>query len=112
MAEESSMQCISIQISPKFARTFDRAGFLDRVRHIRSPEVDAIEEKGKLFLSFNFFTEFPAQLWHELQHALYLDQTYAAQIAPVSIVICEGETEADCLLLHHFNSDEVLDRFA
>ncbi len=106
------MQCISIQISPKHARDFDRTAFLERVRPIRSPEVDAIEEKGKLFLSFNFFTEFPAQLWQELQHALYLDQTYAPHIAPVSIVICEGETDDECLLLHHFNRDEPLDSFA
>ena len=40
------MQCISIQISPKHARDFDRTAFLERVRPIRSPEVDAIEEKG------------------------------------------------------------------
>lgn len=105
------MHCISIQISPKHAREFDRGAFLDRVRNIRSPEVDAIEEKGKLFLSFNFFTEYPAPLWQELQQALYLDQTYAPQIAPVSIVICEGETEDDCLLLHHFNRGEPLDSF-
>lgn len=106
------MQCISIQISPQHARDFDRAVFLDHVRSIRSPEVDAIEEKGNFFLSFNFFTEFPAQLWQELQQALYLDPTYAPKIAPVSIVICEGETEDECLLLHHFNTDEALDSFA
>lgn len=105
------MQCISIQISPKHARDFDRAEFLNRVRAIRSPEVDAIEEKGKLFLSFNFFTEFPAQLWQELQQVTYLDTDYAAKIAPYSIVICEGESDEECLLLHHFNRDEVLDSF-
>lgn len=106
------MQCISIQIAPKHAHAFDRTEFLNRVRAIRSPEVDAIEEKGKLFLSFNFFTEFPAQLWQELQQATYLDPGYAAKIAPVSIVICEGESDEECLLLHHFNSDDVLDSFA
>lgn len=105
------MQCISIQISPKHAQTFDRADFLARVRPIRSPEVDAIEEKGKLFLSFNFFTEFPAQLWKDLQQVLYLDLTYGPIIGPVSIAICEGETENDCLLLHHFNQDEPVDHF-
>lgn len=104
------MHCISIQISPSHARAFDRAAFLQRVRHIRSPEVDAIEEKGKLFLSFNFFTEYPAELWQALHAALYLDAEYAPQIAPYSIVICEGETDEDCLLLHHFNRDEPLDR--
>lgn len=105
------MQCISIQIQPKHSREFDRDQFLQRVRTIRSPEVDAIEEKGKLYLSFNFFTEFPAQLWQELSTALYQDATYGAVIAPVSVVICEGETEDECLLLHHFDSSERLDTF-
>jgi len=105
------MQCISIQIQPKHSREFDREQFLQRVRSIRSPEVDAIEEKGKLYLSFNFFTEFPAQLWQELSAALYQDAIYSAVIAPVSVAICEGETDEECLLLHHFDSSESLDRF-
>ena len=42
------MQCISIQIKPKYSRDFNREEFLQRVRAIRSPEVDAIEEKRKL----------------------------------------------------------------
>lgn len=105
------MQCISIQIQPKYSRDFDRTAFLDRVRAIRSPEVDAIEEKGKLYLSFNFFTEFPAGLWQELQNNLYKDDTYAAVIAPVSVVICETEADDQCLLLHHFDSSEQLDSF-
>jgi hypothetical protein len=103
------MQCISIQIQPKYSREFDRDQFLQRVRAIRSPEVDAIEEKGKLYLSFNFFTEFPAQLWQELSACLYKDATYATIIAPVSVAICEGETDDECLLLHHFDSSEQLD---
>ena len=103
------MQCISIQIQPKHSREFDRDQFLQRVRSIRSPEVDAIEEKGKLYLSFNFFTEFPAPLWQALRECLYKDSTYAAIIAPVSVVICEGETDDECLLLHHFDSSEPLD---
>lgn len=105
------MQCISIQIQPKHSREFNRDQFLQRVRAIRSPEVDAIEEKGKLYLSFNFFTEFPAQLWQELNAALYQDATYGAVIAPVSVAICEGETDEECLLLHHFDSSEKLDSF-
>lgn len=105
------MHCISIQIQPKYAREFNRHDFLGRVRHIRSPEVDAIEEKGKLYLSFNFFTEFPAQLWQQLSEALYQDAAYAAVLAPVSVVICEDEASEDCLLLHHFDSSERLDRF-
>ena len=103
------MQCISIQIQPKHSREFNREEFLQRVRAIRSPEVDAIEEKGKLYLSFNFFTEFPAPLWQALSESLYKDPAYAAIIAPVSVVICEGETDDDCLLLHHFDSNEPLD---
>lgn len=105
------MYCISFQIQPRFAREFDRAEFLDRVRPVRSPEVDAIEEKGKLFLSFNFFTEFPAPLWQELKATLLTDTDYAPQLAPFCVVICEGESEEDCLLLHHFDSSEKLDSF-
>lgn len=105
------MQCISIQIQPKYSREFDREAFLQRVRTIRSPEVDAIEEKGKLYLSFNFFTEFPAPLWQALNERLYQDASYSALIAPISVVICEGETDAECLLLHHFDSSEPLDSF-
>lgn len=105
------MQCISIQIQPKYSRDFDREAFLQRVRTIRSPEVDAIEEKGKLYLSFNFFTEFPAPLWQALNERLYKDPTYSANIAPVSVAICEGETDDECLLLHHFDSSEKLDTF-
>ena len=105
------MQCISIQIQPKYSREFDREAFLRRVRAIRSPEVDAIEEKGKLFLSFNFFTELPVPLWQALSESLYKDTDYAATIAPVSVVICEGETDDECLLLHHFDSSEQLDTF-
>ncbi|HEY8940627.1 MAG TPA: hypothetical protein VIM59_10565 [Cellvibrio sp.] len=105
------MYCISFQIQPKFAREFDRDEFLRRVRPVRSPEVDAIEEKGKLFLSFNFFTEFPAQLWQELQPLLFADAAYAPKLAPYSVVICEGESDDDCLLLHHFDPAEKLDSF-
>lgn len=105
------MQCISIQIQPKYAREFDREAFLERVRNIRSPEVDAIEEKGKLYLSFNFFTEFPAPLWQALHERLYQDASYYTQIAPVSVAICESETDDKCLLLHHFDSNEPLDSF-
>jgi hypothetical protein len=103
------MQCISIQIQPKYSREFDRDELLQRVRPIRSPEVDAIEEKGKLYLSFNFFTEFPAPLWQALNECLYRDVTYAPKIGPVSVVICEGESDNDCLLLHHFDASEPLD---
>lgn len=105
------MYCISIQIQPKYARDFNRQDFLGRVRHIRSPEVDAIEEKGKLYLSFNFFTEFPAQLWQQLNKALYQDLAYTSILGPVSIAICEDEESEECLLLHHFDPSERLDSF-
>ncbi len=105
------MQCISIQIQPKHSREFDREAFLQRVRGIRSPEVDAIEEKGKLYLSFNFFTEFPAPLWQALKEALFDAADYSALIAPISVVICEAETDEECLLLHHFDKSEPLDSF-
>jgi hypothetical protein len=73
--------------------------------------VDAIEEKGKLYLSFNFFTEFPAPLWQELQQSLFKDATYGAVIGPVSVVICEAESDDQCLLLHHFDASEQLNSF-
>ena len=105
------MYCISIQIQPKHAHDFNRQDFLGGVRHIRSPEVDAIEEKGKLYLSFNFFTEFPAQLWQQLNKSLYQDIAYASILGPVSIAICEDEESEACLLLHHFDPSERLDSF-
>lgn len=105
------MHCISVQIQPGFAHEFDRDEFLRRVRPVRSPEIDAIEEKGKLFLSFNFFTEFPMQLWQELQQALLGDTDYANKLAPCCVVICEDENTGDCLLLHHFDPSEKLDSF-
>lgn len=105
------MHCISVQIQPGFAREFDRDEFLLRVRRVRSPEVDAIEEQGKLFLSFNFFTEFPAQLWQELQQILFVDAGYVNKLAPFCVVICEDENTGECLLLHHFDPSEKLDSF-
>lgn len=105
------MQCITIDIQPEFSRAFDQAEFLTRVRPIRSPEIDRIEERGKLYLQFHFFSEFPAQLWHELYSCLFADAAYRAILAPISVVFCEGETENDFLLLHHFDTREKLDSF-
>lgn len=105
------MYCISFQIQPESAREFDRTEFLQRARTVRSPEIDAIEEKGKLYLSFNFFTEFPAQLWQELRQALFVDINYAPKLAPLCVVVCEGEADDEYLLLHHFDSNEKLDSF-
>jgi len=102
------MQCISIQIQPEFLNTFDRKAFLAHVRaQGRSPEIDEFEEKGKTYLNYNFFTEFPKKLWQDLQTALYQHPDYAAVIAPVSIAVCEDETHPQgYLLLHHFDPSE------
>lgn len=106
------MQCITIDIQPEFSREFDQTQFLERVRTIRSPEVDRIEERGKLYLQFHFFSEFPAQLWKELNACLYADADYREILAPISVAFCEGESEDDFLLLHHFDVREKLDSFA
>jgi hypothetical protein len=102
------MYCISIQIRPKYSQAFDQQAFLSRVRRIRSPEIDAEEEKGKLFLSFNFFTEFPKALWEDLANALYKDPEYGELISEQSLAICEDDA-GDCLLLHHYDVSEKLD---
>lgn len=106
------MQCISIQIQPEFSRNFDKDAFLTRVRAIRSPAVDAIEERGKLYINFNFFTERPAQLWQELYLALYVDSNYRNVLAPISVAFYDDETGEESLLLHHFDPREKLDKFA
>ncbi len=106
------MQCITIDIQPEFSREFDQTAFLTRVRKIRSPEIDRIEERGKLYLQFHFFSEFPAQLWQELHRCLYADASYGDILAPISVAFCEGEADDDFLLLHHFDVREKLDKFA
>jgi hypothetical protein len=105
------MQCISIQIQPQFLANFDRAAFLAQVRaQGRSPEIDEFEEKGKTYLNYNFFTEFPNKLWQDLQAALYQHPHYAAHIAPVSIAVCEDEGHPQgYILLHHFDPSEKTD---
>jgi hypothetical protein len=104
------MHCISIQIHPDYSKNFDTANFLSRVRPIRSPEVDAITEGNKCFLSFHFFTEQPAQLWQKLSLCLYKDSHYGALLSPISIVLSEDESGVDCRLLHHFDPSEKLDQ--
>ena len=106
------MQCISIQIQPEFSENFDQNTFLQRVRAIRSPEVDRLSERGQTYLSFHFFTEKPAQLWQRLAQCLYLDAEYGPLLAPISIAVCEGEIPADFWLLHNFDSSEKLDSLA
>lgn len=103
------MYCISFQINPDSARTFDESEFLRRARAIRSPEVDSIEERGKRFLSFNFFTELPEQLWPKLRATLLEGDAFAAGLAATCLVICEGESDDDCRLLHHFDPNQPLD---
>ena len=105
------MHCLSIQIQPEFLANFNKNDFLLRVRAAdRSPEIDHFEEKGTRYLHFNFFTERPKMLWQELQMALYNDSEYGEVIKPISIVICEDEDANECLLLHHFDSNEKLNQ--
>jgi hypothetical protein len=103
------MQCISIQIQPEFSQGFDKAAFLARVRPIRSPEVDSLNEGGKTYLNFHFFTEQPAQLWAQLSKCLYQDTEYGVLLGPISIAACEGEAKDEFWLLHHFDPNEKLD---
>lgn len=105
------MYCISIQIQPESLTSFNKSDFLLRVRAAgRSPEIDDFEEKGQHYLQFNFFTERPKLLWQELQIALYNNPEYSEIIKPISIVICEDENASECLLLHHFDSNEKPDQ--
>jgi len=102
------MQSISIQIQPEFFAEFDRTTFLTQVRSVgRSPEIDEFVEKGKTYLTFNFFTEFPKKLWEDLQSSLYKHTKYAAIISPISIAAYEDETlPQGYLILHHFDKTE------
>ena len=102
------MQSISIQIQPEFLAAFDRVAFLTQVRAVgRAPEIDEFSEKGKTYLTYNFFTEFPKKLWQDLQSALYQHAEYSAVISPISIAVCEDENHPDgYLILHHFDSTE------
>ncbi|MET0355685.1 MAG: hypothetical protein ABW044_02850 [Cellvibrio sp.] len=102
------MQSISIQIQPEFLSDFDRAAFLTQVRALgRSPEIDEFTEKGKTYLTFNFFTEFPKKLWQDLQQALYQNADYSNIISPISIAICEDESHPQgYFILHHFDKSE------
>ena len=105
------MQSISIQIQPAFLATFDRAAFLTQVRAVgRAPEIDEFTEKGKTYLTYNFFTEFPKKLWQDLQAALYQHAEYSSVISPISIAVCEDEVYPEgYLILHHFDSTEKVD---
>ena len=106
------MQSISIQIQPEFLIAFDRNQFLSNVRAIgRTPEIDEFTEKGKTYLNYNFFTEFPKKLWQDLQTALYKNPEYSAIISPVSIALCEDENHPQgFMVLHHFDADEKVDQ--
>jgi len=102
------MQSISIQIQPEFLTDFDRHAFLAQVRAVgRAPEIDEFSEKGKTYLTYTFFTEFPKKLWQDLQSALYQHAGYSKIISPVSIAAYEDETlPQGYLILHHFDSAE------
>lgn len=104
------MFCISFHITPEHSRSFDQKLFLQKVNAIRSPEVDATEEKKQFHLSFHFFTEYPAELWSKLHLALFNQSEYSRTLSTVSIVTCEGENEEDYWLLHHFDQNQPLDQ--
>jgi hypothetical protein len=104
------MFCISFHIVPEHSRSFDQNLFLQKVKSIRSPEVDAYEEKKQFHLSFHFFTEFPSDLWAKLQAVLFDQSEYSAMLSSISIVTCEGENEDDYWLLHHFDKSQKLDQ--
>lgn len=109
---EKFMHCLSIQIKPSAASSFDQVDFLERVRQIgRSPEIDSFSEKGQDYLNYNFFTEQPHTLWNQLKTHLYDHPQYGSHISPISIVVCEGQQQEDDLLLHHFDAGEKLDHF-
>lgn len=105
------MRCLTIQIPSEFIADFDRTEFLFHVRALgRSPEIDAVNEGGKCYLSFHFFTEMPVKLWNDLRQFIYDDPDYGPIISACSIAVCDTETEADeYLLLHHFDPTEPRD---
>jgi len=106
------MKCLTIQIDSSAVDSFDRQQFLQQVNAMgRSPEIDAFEEKGRKYLNFNFFTEFPKVLWAELQTKIYKDDDYGKYLDSVSIVACEGERAEDDLLLQHFDKSIKCDSF-
>ncbi len=104
------MFCISFHITPEHSRSFDQALFLEKITAIRSPEIDAFEDKKEFHLSFHFFTEFPAELWVKLQAALFDQSEYAEVLSAISIVTCEGENEDDYWLLHHLDKSQPLNQ--
>ena len=104
------MFCISVHITPEHSRGFDQQRFLQKVKSIRSPEVDAFEEKNQFHLSFHFFTEYPSDLWTKLQMAVFDQSEYAETLLAISIVTCEGENEDEYWLLHHFDQSQQLDQ--
>ena len=106
------MQSISVQIQPEFLASFDRSSFLTQVHAVsRAPEIDEFSEQGRTYLNYTFFTEMPKRLWQDLQSALYKHPEYGAVIAPISIAFYEDETlPQGALLLHHYDSNETLDK--
>src|SRR5690242_13165699 len=102
------MQTISIQIPREHLARSDRQLFLTQVCAVsRAPELDEFSEKGETFLTYTFFTEFPKQLWQDLQAALYSHSEYSNIISPISIAAYEDETlPHGYLILHHFDPME------
>lgn len=103
------MFCISFHIDGQYSQNFDQQLFLRKVKSTRSPEIDAYQDQKHFHLSFHFFTEFPSELWESLQSVLFDKSDYAIQLLNQCVVTCEGESEKEYWLLHHFDKSQKLD---
>jgi hypothetical protein len=76
-------------------------------------EFQTLADETLRYRDLAFRTHDLAALWQVLQPALYDDPLHGAALADATIVICEGEQGwDDYLLLHHFDREQPLDRFA
>jgi len=104
------MFCISFHIAPEHSRHFDQQAFLEKVSSIRSPEIDAFEDKKQFHLSFHFFSEFPSELWSSLEATIFDDSDYSHQLSTICVITCEGEKEEDYWLIYHYDKNQPLDK--
>lgn len=76
-------------------------------------EFQTLADETLRYRDLAFRTSDRATLWRVLQPALYDDPVHGAALADATIVICQGdEGWDDYLLLHHFDREQPLDRFA
>ena len=104
------MKCLTIQIQPERDSSQEFATFIEYSRKLgRFPEVDINPDEGpQVYL--NYFSEQLPLLWADLQQGIYQDPTIGSWAKRVSVVVCEGDKGwQDSLLLHHFDSGEMLD---